>query len=159
MAGCGFAAMTKPRKIVLRIVGVSNLGHAALGLILVGMTIYRVDIAPVPPPPGLSQEHIVVFYWLFTMINLAFLAGLVFLGIALLRLSPNAVVLCNWLFGAEILNVFLLGAMWAGTPNPLNYEIAAATGIGNMGISPQSVTWYPVIATIVLNITWYWRGR
>jgi hypothetical protein len=81
-----------------------------------------------------------------------FLVALVVAGVLLLLVRPSCFAVCNIAFGGEIafLVVQLLLSMVAKPP--LSDSLAAAWGIGNMALSPQLLTGYPVIALIVLNL-------
>ena len=85
-------------------------------------------------------------------INLCFLALLVVGGIHLFRLRPSGVTICNTVFVGEIIYFFVIGFLWSALPRPVSMGVAAATGIGNMGISPQVISGYPLVALICLNL-------
>jgi len=86
-----------------------------------------------------------------TAINVSLLAVLVFAGVRLLQLRPRGVTLCNVLFVAEVLYFFCIP--WSPNfPRSVSMSIAGATGVGNMGIAPQLLTAYPIIALIALSL-------
>jgi hypothetical protein len=55
------------------------------------------------------------------------------------------VKVCNILFVAEIV-YFVCISLWS------NSSIAAATGVGNLGITVNLLTGYPIVALIGLNL-------
>jgi len=93
--------------------------------------------------------------------NLCFLGSLVLGGLLLLRTDRRGLRVCNFLFVAEVL-------YWIGTPligfyltmslttrrwaAGVSSSVAGATGIGNMGLAPQILTGYPIIALVLLNL-------
>jgi hypothetical protein len=96
------------------------------------------------------------------VINGLFLAVLILSGIWLLRLRTNAVRMCNILFSAEVvyfIGVVFLWANFLGFPEKVVRSIAAASGVGNIGIGWQLVIGYPVLSLVVLNIVRSKLGR
>jgi hypothetical protein len=92
-----------------------------------------------------------------TLINLCFLTILTVGGIHLFRLGPSGVNICNAVFLAEICYSPAIGFLWYVLP--VSNGVAAATGVGNMGISPQVLSGYPVIALVFLNLAGWKRTK
>lgn len=133
---------------VMRIFGAANLILAVAGFLLVASIVWR----KLRLSLGSSVPYVEQFFWVMTIINLVFLSILVITGVRLCRRDVAAVRICNWLFGAEILYFFLIAAFWIMLPEPLAKGVAGASGGGDMGIAPQILTGYPVIAIIALNL-------
>ena len=66
------------------------------------------------------------------------------------------VTVCNVVFVAEILYFVIIGFLWGSLPRPISMSVAAATGVGNMGLGPQLASAYPLIALVCLNAA-RWR--
>lgn len=137
---------------ILKLFGMANLAFGAIGIIgiVVGaLSIFTVQ-ARMPASPPYVREMFVVM----SAVNLAFLVTLVIAGIGLLRLQTGAVTICNFIFVAEVLYFCGVGLLWGptGMQRPLALSIGAATGIGNLGIAPQILTGYPLIALVALNL-------
>jgi len=84
--------------------------------------------------------------------NSILLALLVFGGIRLWQLKTRGVVVCNGVFVAEILYFMALGFLWNAASPSLSMSVAAATGVGSMGLSPQLICGYPLVALVCLNL-------
>jgi hypothetical protein len=84
-------------------------------------------------------------------INLCFLALLFLGGTYLFRLRPSGVTICNAVFIGEVLYFLIVGFLWS-LPRPVSTGVGAATGVGNMGLSPQLISGYPLVAFIFLNL-------
>jgi hypothetical protein len=93
-----------------------------------------------------------------TAVNLGFLVILMWAGLMLLRLRPQAVRVSNWLFVAMI-GYFSLGSFLFilefsrfGHIGPVGSSIGATAGIGEMGTAPVFITGYPLFALLGLNL-------
>lgn len=108
--------------------------------------------------PAAEFPHFAQVYYTMTAIDLACLLALLLGTPFLWRLERRGLVICNAVFGFEIL--YLLGNAFLGLAlaesgakaRLLGDSMAAASGIGRMGTVPQIVTGYPIIGLIVLNI-------
>jgi hypothetical protein len=106
-------------------------------------------------PPYVPQTYLIM-----PDINLLCLLALLGSVVPLFRLRRAGLWICNILFSFEIIYFFCNSALslalaMAGSEAKLaGMRMAAAGGIGDMGISPQLLTGYPVIAFIVLNIAY-----
>jgi hypothetical protein len=90
-------------------------------------------------------------------INYCFLGLLVFGSIRLLQRRMVGVAVCNAVFFGEILYFISIGIIWGSSlSRSVSMSIAAATGVGNAGLSPQLVCGYPLIALAALNLA-RWR--
>ena len=56
----------------------------------------------------------------------------------------------NAVFVGEVLYFLALGFLWSLLP--VSSGVGAATGVGNMGLSPQLISGYPLVALIFLNL-------
>jgi hypothetical protein len=104
-----------------------------------------------------KDPYFLQFYWPMTAMNLCFLGALVLGGIYLLKLENLGVTICNVAFIAEIVYFFSIDFFWSAPfSRAINLSAAAATGVGNMGLSPQLICGYPLIALLCLNLA-RWR--
>jgi hypothetical protein len=148
--------MEKISRVVVRVIGVLNLIFAILGFLFMGMSLlgYGLRQAKIKALPFYSP-YLGVFYIIFTVINLFFLIGLCITGVQLLKQAKKAIFLSSLLFICEVAYFFLL--RFIGSSNIISNQqvskgICGATGIGNMGLSMQLITYYPVIALVLLII-------
>lgn len=104
-------------------------------------------------------------YWITASISFALALATLLFGFFLWRRDRRALLLCNWLFGFEL--VYWVGtamfefALWSSRAewaHSLGKNLAGAGGIGNMGTALQLISLYPVWALILLNVA-YWRMK
>ena len=141
---------------LLRSFGVLHIVFGLAGFALAIELLRRYSAAPIRPD-DLRFEP--AAYYTCTALNLIFVSVLVFAGILLLRADLRGVRLSNWLFATEIAYWLLtstLGLFLTMSHRPtlsvLGLSMGAVGGIGNMGISPQILTGYPIIALVALNL-------
>ena len=96
----------------------------------------------------------VASYWTMTAINVCFLGFLVLGSVYLFQLRALGVAICNIVFVGEILYFLVTTFLWFPRilPEAMTTSVAAATGLGNMGLSPQLATAYPLIAMGCINL-------
>jgi hypothetical protein len=134
---------------VFRVFAVTNFLFAGVGLLFLASSILGVGAGKI----GNTSEH-PYFLWAFwTMVttNFILLALLIHGGIRLLQLRTQGVVVCNGVLVTEIVYFIALGFLW-GAPTSLSMSVAAATGVGSMGLSPQWMCGYPLVALVCLNL-------
>ena len=98
-------------------------------------------------------------YYFLVIINALFLLAIFLTGYWLILIRRRGVVLSNYVFSMEIL-FFLLSSLVSlhlgMSSNPrtvsVGMSLGAVAGIGNMGTAPQSITAYPLIALVALNL-------
>jgi hypothetical protein len=134
--------------VAFRIFGIVNLIFVAIGLWAISYPIAAVATDRIGNSP--DNPYFLRAFWTMTSVNLVFLAVLGFTGVRLLQLRRIAVKVCNILFVAAI--VYFLCIPWGIFPRDIDLSIAAATGVGNMGISVNLFTGYPIFALIGLNL-------
>ena len=107
---------------------------------------------------GFSTPQI---YWITASISFALTLATFLSGFFLWRTDRRALLLCNWLFGSELVywvGGSLLDVMLVTSKNEWAHRFvmstAAASGIGNMGLAPQVLILYPVWALILLNFAY-----
>ncbi len=96
------------------------------------------------------------FFWAYVFINLVFL---VFLAKATFRLfvkDMGGISLLSLILKLELIYWLVISSFW-GLPHQLGQSAACATGIGNMGLSPQVFVAYPITGLIAIWIL-KWRG-
>lgn len=90
------------------------------------------------------------FFFGFCVANLVFLVLLGLAAIRLLRLDFRGIHLLALTLKLELAYWLLLTGLWLLPPLPISMSAGAATGIGNMGISPQLCIAYPVTGLIAI---------
>jgi len=141
----------------IRAFAIVNVLLVMFGLYLLVGTVLR-DYG-LPPDPTAPAYYHQAFYGK-SIINLLFLIALLAGSRFLRRLERRGLWICNIVFTGEIL--YFLGTVafevfsgFAGGEIALiGFSMGAAGGTGDMGISPQTLTGYPIIALIVLNIAY-----
>jgi hypothetical protein len=141
-------------KAVLRIVGVINAVLVILGIYWLLHSVYFVLLSyrPHSESPYFGSAFVVM-----TIVNVTFLAFFVLIAFRLLQLSPSAVALHSIASVSLVVYGLLNGVLWL-TGHGIGTSIAAATGVGNMGVAPFTVLFlvpylYPIVSTIVLQAT------
>ena len=80
------------------------------------------------------------FFFGMNMVDFIFLAVLSLTAIGLMKVSRRAVGIYSWTYLALLVYVFAPGAFWGS--GPLGMSLAAASGVGDYGISP--LIFFPV---------------
>jgi hypothetical protein len=143
-------------KALVRVFGVLNLLYGAAGAYFVLDGVVRVSQ---------SVHHFAKFRYepiafdTELAINALFLAGLILAGYWLVRLDRRGIVLSNYVFSLEIFfwlataTVDLaFGMSHNRTAKEIGSSMAAVGGIANMGTVLQTITAYPIVGLVVLNI-------
>lgn len=145
------------QKIIVRAISLTNFLQAAAGLLLISEGIFRV-----PGRFELTGRHYAVLpYYLMTAVNLGFLLALTVGAVYLWNLSSRGLRICNVVFLCELAYWLLV----VHVPYPLASDshqfgwilrkgLAEAGAAGNIGLSPQILTLYPLIALVLLNISY-----
>ena len=98
-------------------------------------------------------------YYFLVAINALFLVAIFLAGYWLILIRRRGVVFSNYVFSMEIL--FFVLSSWVSlylamssnaTAASLGMSLGAMGGTGNMGTALQSLTGYPVIALVGLNL-------
>jgi hypothetical protein len=134
--------------VIYRIFATGNVLVVVIGLLFLVPTAFSVGVGAVANVP--TNSHFRSWFWAMTSINLCFLTLLIVGGIHLFRLRPSGVTICNAVFFGEICYFPVIGFLWSALP--VSSGVGAATGVGNMGVSPQLLCGYPVIALVCLNL-------
>jgi hypothetical protein len=130
-----------------RIFGTANILFVLIGLLYLVPTAWSVS-AGVGADVS-AESHFATWFWAMTACNLIFLSILVVGAIQLFKLRPSGVTICNFLFVGEIIYFLTIGLLWSALT--VASGVAAASGIGNMGVSPQILCGYPLVALVCLN--------
>ena len=111
-----------------------------------------------------SPRYYLEVFYAMSAVNFLFLLGLLVASVFLWGLRRRGWVLCNIVFGAEIL-YFLLSPCFdmisialPGNLPAIGFAMGAAGGTGNMGIAPQIITGYPLFALFVMNVISLMKG-
>ena len=124
---------------------------ASVGLFFLAVSAFAIRLRVVGNTP--DQPYFLLAFWTMTTVNLVLLTLLIFGGIRLLQLRTLGVVVCNAVFAAEIAYFIVVAILCFPANHPaFSTSIAAATGVGSMGLSPQLLCGYPLLALIFLNL-------
>ena len=97
-------------------------------------------------------------FWTMSVIDVAFLAAIVFASIKLLQSRPNAALIYTCILLALSVYAFGPGALWT-LPNGIGTSIAAASGVGSMGTGPLIFFpfpfIYPLVSIVLVNFAWH----
>jgi hypothetical protein len=129
---------------VFRFIGLANLLFVSLGLFLMGGSALGVKAGRVGNDP--TQPYFLQVFWTMTTINFVLLLWLALGSIRLLQLRVQGATICISVFVTEILYFLIVAFLWFPFSRPLSMSIAGASGVGDMGIGPQVITGYPLIA-------------
>lgn len=136
---------------VFRGFGIANFVFASLGLLFLAISVFA--IRERGAGIGSQYPYFLLAFWTMTTVNLVLLTLFIFGGIRLIQLRTLGVGVCNAVFAAEIAYFMTLGILCRATsPSSVSLSIAAATGVGSMGLSPQLICGYPLVALIFLNL-------
>ena len=151
--------MKRWARILIRALSVANLLQAVVGLVVMGEGVFRATARF-----ETTGRHYAVFpYRAMIVINLVFLLTLIVGSIYLWKLSRRGLHVCNVLFFSELGYWLLLqrlsSASFGGGTTAESFRIALdeAAVMGNMGLWPQLLTLYPLIALLLLNLA-YWKS-
>jgi hypothetical protein len=137
--------------LVLRGFGIANFIFAGLGLLLLASSVFDIRQSAAANTP--QYPYFLLAFWTMTAANLVLLALLIFGGIRLVQLNSSGVSVCNAAFAAEIAYFAMVGILWGAASHPsISKSVGAATGVGSIGLSPQMICGYPLIALIFLNL-------
>lgn len=144
---------------VIRGVATLNVFLCATGLLLLTFGVERfLKVGSVEPDkPYLHQ----VFYIYSSVDFLCLVFGLV-AAFLLWKLERRGLLLCNLLFGFELLSwivgatiTLVLVSSSSREFKQIGLSLAGASGIGDIGLAPQFVIAYPVLALIALNLAYH----
>lgn len=158
--GAALTALPEPvwAQRVVRTLGLVSLLVVAFGFPLCVTTAVRFPQRNVWDP---QQPYLAQVFWTMTVINAVFLVALAVGSVLLMRTDRRGLRLCNLVFAAEILYWLASGVapLYLGLAFKrsdwaigMARSVGGATGIGNMGISLQILTAYPIIALVALNL-------
>jgi hypothetical protein len=141
--------MTKSAKIVYLVFGVITAIIVVCGLSFMVITVFAGK--PISEVNDTESPYTSYFFFSYSAINFIFL---VFLGISSFRLfkfNPKGISLLKLTLKLELLYWLIISLLWL-LPKPFGMSAAGATGIGNMGISPQIFIAYPITGLVALWI-------
>ncbi len=135
---------------VFRVFGIANFLLVGAGLLFLSTSVVAVGAGTI----GNTSEHpyFLLAFWTMVAINFMLLALLILGGIRLWQLKIQGVAVCNGVFVAEFVYFMTLTFLWRAVPPSLSLSIAAATGVGSMGLSPQLICGYPLVGLVCLNL-------
>jgi hypothetical protein len=136
--------------VTYRVFAIGNVLVVLIGLLFLLPTAWSVRIRAVENVP--ANSNFATWFWAMTSVNLCLLALLVVGGVHLFRLRPSGVTICNAVFVGEILYFLVIGFLWSALRGPISTGLAEATGVGSVGLSPQVISGYPLVALTCLNL-------
>jgi hypothetical protein len=128
-------------KSVLRGVAALNVALCALGMYSMTWSVGRVISKH---SSDATEVHFALAYGVMTAINIIFLVAIVLVSFGLFRLNMSAVTAYWMLVAGLVVYGLAIGVLWL-TRDPIGKSIAAASGIGNMGIAPFEL--FPMLGT------------
>jgi hypothetical protein len=141
---------------VVWIIGIANVILGTVGLCLLAWTLLEF-MRRKPHPPGLP--YFIPSFYAMTTMSIAYLLLLVLAGFWLKSLQRKGYILSLVVYSAEIayfLAIGSLGVALSGNAsqmrNAIDSSISGAYGIGNIGLAPQLVTGYPLIALFAVIV-------
>ncbi len=143
--------------ITYRAFGILNFLVALMGGIFLAPSVWAIRLHAIGDTP--DAPHFLPAFWTMALLNVCFLGLLVFGGIRLLQLRDVGVTICNFVFLAEIFYFLIVGLLWGHASREFAMSVAGATGVGNMGISPQLMSGYPFMALGFLNLVRWRRNK
>jgi len=144
--------------LTIRALAVISSLFSLLGVYLV---IREVFLLATGPDANSDIPYLATAFYLRIVIHLALLGALILGSIFVWKLGRLGLAICNSVFAAEI--VYFLGGsliimplltLLGGKSCLFGDSLGATAGIGDMGILPQVLTGYPIIALIVLNLAY-----
>ncbi len=145
-------------KRLIQLFGFLGVVLGAFGLILIAAGIVRfIQRSQVIEGSPYASE---AFYG-FSFVSALFDLVLVYVGFLLWRIDDRGLRVANVLFPAELLywiltptiQLFLLMSKTERTAQ-IGHSMASAGGIGDIGLTPQLVTAFPLVGLIVLNLAY-----
>ena len=95
-------------------------------------------------------------FFVMNAVNAAFLVGITFVSFNLLKPKRSAVKQYTWIFVCLAVYSIVPGALW-NISGPVGASIAAASGVGNVGLGPLLFfplpLIYPVLSVVLLQIS------
>ena len=136
---------------VLKTFGVLHVVFAVFGLyLLLGLAGFYVSSPDVIKTRATELPFRTEAYLLRTGINLAFLGAAAIAGFHLLRTRLSGIAISNVLYAAML--AYFLFPIWDLFGPAFSRAMGATAGTGDVGITPQLITGYPVLALILLNL-------
>ena len=108
-----------------------------------------ISVSPIRKLDDAEAPYTSYFFIAYSLANTAFLVGLGVAAYRLFKRIPSGWPLLSWILKAELVYFFLTSLFWF-LPEPWGMSAAGATGIGNMGISPQIVISYPITGVLAI---------
>lgn len=134
---------TSPTSLAARIVAGLNIAFAIWGLSLIVRSFAQVSFED-------RTFHSVFIFMVGA--NLVLLVGLLGSALLLLRGSPIAITFSSMVYALEILYFLAISLSWGRSHGPVTNAMVRATGGGNVGIGPQILTAYPLVALVVIRV-------
>lgn len=137
--------------VIFRVFGVGNLLLAGAAVSFTLMSVGGLAMSTLRNTP--DTPYFLQAFTAMTAINFAFEITLAIAGIRLWQTKPKGVGICNALSPVEVLYFFLIIVLsLPAFPRTSIMSLAEATGVGNVGLTVQWISGYPLIALVVLNL-------
>jgi hypothetical protein len=142
-------------RILLRTIGVLNLVLSVWGFYFWTVAIVSVHRETRADP---QAPYFRTAFWTLSTIDAALLLGFIFAAVMLVRLHPRAALIHTCLILTSIACALGPGLLWL-LPNGVGTSIAAASGIGGVGLGPLLLCpvplLYPLISILCVNLAWW----
>jgi len=139
-------------KVVSRAIGALDSILSVFGLYLFIDPISR-GLLALNAPSSANAPYFRTAFMTMILINGVLLILFVFASVQLLRLSKSGLTVHTTASVLLVAYDILVATLWT-TGGPMGMSVAAATGVGNMGIAPFNLVpyVYPVASTVLLLI-------
>ena len=147
----------KAGSTIIRTFGIANILLGILGILLLLSSLSQKLLVP---QLGLSTPYYAEVYLARGAINALCVSMLIYAGIGLYRLERTALAISNGLFAFEIFYLYVDSIMGfllevrGGRRALFAHALDATWGTGNMGVGPQLIPVYPLLALIALNLAY-----
>lgn len=141
--------MTKASKIVYLVFGFITAIIVFCGLFFMVTTV--IAVKPISELNDSGSPYTSYFFFSYSAINFIFLIFLAISSVKLFKFNPKGMSLLKLTLKFELIYWFIISFLWF-LPESFGMSAGGATGIGNMGISPQIFIAYPIIGLVALWI-------
>jgi hypothetical protein len=141
----GLSTNAGPYRSAVRLFGGLNIAFCSIGLILEAQMLVGFLRGGERILPGVSSR---IPFYSVTIISIILLSALLKGSVDLIRLRRRGLAICGFAFLAELLYGFALIEGWLHLNHersPLGESFTAAFALGNVGMAPQLVLFYPLI--------------
>ena len=144
--------MTRASQLAFRSVGYGNIGFGVLGILFSTISLGTYIVLATSRARYGTLTHLAFGVMIVT--NILFSAMLLRNGNRLRRIKIKARTMALVIYFSEVMYAILI--VWLSSslsiPKELVLDFARAIGIANVGLAPQSLIAYPVLAGLILTL-------